>query len=167
MNWVKGDNERWDYLSEWDNSCTFMYDPIAKQITKETARKILKEDGTNRMQLDKNIFIHNTTANPVAMATKGTTVGQAIKENTQAMSFEIKQPRERINQLERENNQLRVHASLSTTVISKLDDFKRCVLEKEEDLYKARHNTYMNIQKIQDDYSAFCWSKLKARDALG
>jgi len=58
---------------------TFMYDPIAKHITKETAHKILKEDGTDRMMLDKRIFIHNSAAHQVAMATAGTTVIQEIE----------------------------------------------------------------------------------------
>jgi len=58
---------------------TFMYYPIAKHITKETTRKILKEDGTNRMMLDKRIFIHNSVAHRVAMATAGTTVSQEIE----------------------------------------------------------------------------------------
>jgi len=52
---------------------TFLYDHVAKQITKETTRKILKEDETNIMQLDNNIFIHNTAADPITIATTRTT----------------------------------------------------------------------------------------------
>ena len=62
---------------------------------------------------------------------------------------------------------MEAQASSTTTVIYRLVDFKRCALEKEEELYKERHTTYINIKKIQDDYSAFRQSKLKAQDALG
>ena len=48
---------------------TFFYYPLAKKIMKETTRKVLKEDGKNRMQLDKSVVIHNTTVDPVVMAT--------------------------------------------------------------------------------------------------
>jgi len=81
--------------------------------------------------------------------------------------LEIKQLWERISQLDIKNSQLKAQASSTTIVISRLDDLKRCALEKEEEIYKARQNNYMKIQKIQDDYSAFCQSKLKAQDALG
>jgi len=62
---------------------------------------------------------------------------------------------------------LKAQASSTNTVISRLDDFKRCALEKVEELNKAKQNTYMNIQKIQDDYSIFHQSNLKAQDPLG
>ena len=68
----------------------FLYDSIAKKIMKETTHKILKEDGMDRMQMDKSIFIHNTIANPVAIATAETTMSQSIEDNTHAMSLEIK-----------------------------------------------------------------------------
>jgi len=58
---------------------TFIYDAITKKSTKETMRKILKEYGTDKMHLDKSIFIHNTATNHVAIAMAGTTVSQAIK----------------------------------------------------------------------------------------
>jgi len=61
---------------------TFPYDPVAKQIIKETSRKILKEDETDRMQIDKSISIHNTANDPVVMATVGIIVIQAIEDNT-------------------------------------------------------------------------------------
>lgn len=77
-----------------------MYDHIPKQITKETTCTILKEDGMDKMHIDKRIFIHNTIAGSVEMGTVGTIVSQAIEENTRAMSLDIKQLCERIIQLE-------------------------------------------------------------------
>jgi len=53
---------------------TFFYDHVAKQITKETTRKILKEYEIDIMQLDKTIFIHNTATYLIAITTSGTTV---------------------------------------------------------------------------------------------
>jgi len=82
------------------------------------------------MKLDKNIFIHNTVADPIAITTVRTTMRREIKHNTHAMSLEIKQLRERINQLEIENSQLKVQASSATTVISRFDDFKNALLRK-------------------------------------
>jgi len=58
---------------------TFLYHHVAKQITKETTHMILKEDWMNIMQLDKSIFIHNTAADLVAIATVGTIIIQAIE----------------------------------------------------------------------------------------
>jgi len=69
--------------------------------------------------------------------------------------------------LEIENNQLKSQSRSSMTVVSILEYFKRCALEKDDELYKARKNIYINIQKTQDDYSTFCQSKLKAQYALG
>jgi len=132
-----------------------MYDPIAKKITKEIAHKILKEYRTDRMQLDKSVFIHNTAVDLVVVATTRIPMSQEIEENNWVMSLEFKQLRERVSQVEIENNQLKVQASSATTMIFRLDDFTRCALEQAEELYKARHNTYINIQNIQYDYSSF------------
>jgi len=104
----------------------------------ETTQKILKEDGTDIMQLNKSIFIHNTAAYPTTITIMGTTIIQAIEENTWAISMEIKELQERISQLEIENNQLKVQASSSTTVVSIMEYFKRCALEQVEELYKVR-----------------------------
>lgn len=49
------------------------------------------------MKLDKRIFIHNTTTNPIDTTTVGMEVSQLIEENTRVMSLEIKKLWERIN----------------------------------------------------------------------
>lgn len=124
---------------------TFLYDPVAKKITKDTSQNILKEDEIDKMLINKSIFIHNTIAYPVGIASVGTTTSQAIEENTHTMSLEIKKLRERIRQLEIENNQLKSQMTPSMTMVSRLEDFKRCSLEKAKELYKERHNIYINI----------------------
>jgi len=36
-----------------------------------------------------------------------------------------------------------------------LDDFKKCALDKVEELHKSRKNLYIDIQKLQDTHATF------------
>jgi len=70
--------------------CAYSYYPILKNVTKETSRKVMKEDGTKDMQVEKSIMIPNTTGDLVATATLGTAIIQTIEDNVRTLTKQIK-----------------------------------------------------------------------------
>jgi len=71
-----------------------------KQITKETSRKVLREDGVEYMQVEKCTLIYNTSNDPIATATVGITFSRANEDNIRNMTRTINDLQERNKQLE-------------------------------------------------------------------
>jgi len=85
------------------NLCSYVYDPVLNQINKETKKNIIKDDGTEDMQVDKNVVILNTSGDAVANANLGTTINKVIEENVFTLTNQVKDLQKRVIQLEQEN----------------------------------------------------------------
>jgi len=63
----------------------------------------MKEDGTEDMQIERNILIPNSVSDPLATATTWTAISQAMEDNIRPMTKNMKELQEKNYQLEQEN----------------------------------------------------------------
>lgn len=70
--------------------CSYAYDLVLKQLSKETKQNIFKDDGTEGMQIEKNVIIFNTSNELVANFSLNTASSKFIEDNVRTLTNQVK-----------------------------------------------------------------------------